>query len=220
MRLRLQSPIPLFDRTPVNPFVPIGVRAAITRSVGQGRPQAGARLALDGGEHGGGLPSVGASHGRTARDSGRAQSGDPGLHPQCADAAAPLAFRRARYSSPQAKGMTMNPLTIGRLHYIRGGYQGRLRALGIDATLCLVPVDPREGEDAPDWRIHLGDSEEGPLIGEARNRLGGPGGFHIAVLIDGPICPRPIHAWLVDSARHTDVHYLVWNRPPTPDAES
>lgn len=37
------SPIPLFDRKPVNPFVPIGVHPAIARSIGQGRPQAGAR---------------------------------------------------------------------------------------------------------------------------------------------------------------------------------
>jgi soluble lytic murein transglycosylase-like protein len=36
-------PIPLFDRKPVNPFVPIGISRAIARSVGQGRPQAGAR---------------------------------------------------------------------------------------------------------------------------------------------------------------------------------
>jgi soluble lytic murein transglycosylase-like protein len=43
MRVRPASPIPLFDRKPVNPSVPIGVCAAITRSVGQGRPQAGAR---------------------------------------------------------------------------------------------------------------------------------------------------------------------------------
>ncbi len=51
MRARPASPIPLFDRKPVNPFVPIGISAAVARSVGQepapdlirGRPQAGAR---------------------------------------------------------------------------------------------------------------------------------------------------------------------------------
>lgn len=37
------SPIPLFDQKPVNPFVPIGILRAAARSVGQGRPQAGAR---------------------------------------------------------------------------------------------------------------------------------------------------------------------------------
>jgi soluble lytic murein transglycosylase-like protein len=33
----------LFDRRPVNPFAPISIPAAVARSVGQGRPQAGAR---------------------------------------------------------------------------------------------------------------------------------------------------------------------------------
>jgi soluble lytic murein transglycosylase-like protein len=43
MRARPARPIPLFDRKPVNPFVPIGISRAVARSVGQGRPQAGAR---------------------------------------------------------------------------------------------------------------------------------------------------------------------------------
>src|SRR5712692_3572678 len=51
MSVRPASPIPLFDRMPVNPFAPIGISAAVARSVGQepapdlirGRPQAGAR---------------------------------------------------------------------------------------------------------------------------------------------------------------------------------
>src|SRR5216684_2854311 len=42
MSVRPASPIPLFDRKPVNPFAPIGISAAVARSVGQGRPQAGA----------------------------------------------------------------------------------------------------------------------------------------------------------------------------------
>src|SRR5258708_372942 len=44
MSVRPASPIPLFDRKPVNPFVPIGISRAVARSVGQGRPQAGARV--------------------------------------------------------------------------------------------------------------------------------------------------------------------------------
>jgi soluble lytic murein transglycosylase-like protein len=51
MRARPASPIPLFDRKPVNPSVPIGISRAVARSVGQepapdlirGRPRAGAR---------------------------------------------------------------------------------------------------------------------------------------------------------------------------------
>ena len=43
MRAWPARPIPLFDRKPVNPFVPIGIWRAVARSLGQGRPQAGAR---------------------------------------------------------------------------------------------------------------------------------------------------------------------------------
>jgi len=43
MCARPASPIPLFDRRPVNPFVPIGISCAVARSVGHGRPLAGAR---------------------------------------------------------------------------------------------------------------------------------------------------------------------------------
>ena len=39
---RTFHPIPLFDRWPVNPFVPIGYHAAIAHSAGQGQPSAGA----------------------------------------------------------------------------------------------------------------------------------------------------------------------------------
>ena len=43
MRGRPATPIPLFDRKPVNPFVPIGLCAAVARGFSQGPPQAGAR---------------------------------------------------------------------------------------------------------------------------------------------------------------------------------
>jgi soluble lytic murein transglycosylase-like protein len=43
MCARPASPIPLFDRKPVNPFVAIGISRAVARSVDHGRPQAGAR---------------------------------------------------------------------------------------------------------------------------------------------------------------------------------
>ncbi len=54
MRRRPATPIPLFDRKPVNPFVPIGISRAVARGVSQepapdlirGRPQAGAALPL------------------------------------------------------------------------------------------------------------------------------------------------------------------------------
>lgn len=112
----------------------------------------------------------------------------------------------------------MRQITIGTFRLERGIWKGRIQALGVDTPLCLLPVDPRTGDDAPDWRIHLGDSADGFPVGDAWNRLGGPGGFHIAVQIDGPLCPRPIDAMLL-TAGHGDVDYLVWTRPPEPAGE-
>jgi soluble lytic murein transglycosylase-like protein len=42
MRARPANKIPLFDRKPVNPFVPIGISRAVARSIGRGWPRAGA----------------------------------------------------------------------------------------------------------------------------------------------------------------------------------
>lgn len=111
----------------------------------------------------------------------------------------------------------MNQITIGSFRHVRGAWQGRLQTLGIDEPLYLAPVDPREGGDAPGWRIHHGDSAEGQSVGEGADRIGGPGGFHIAVRIDGPLFPRPIEAMLLHP-RQGDVHHLVWSRPPEPSA--
>lgn len=110
----------------------------------------------------------------------------------------------------------MTQITIGTFRHDGDIYQGRIQALGLDASLCLAPVDPREGNDAPNLRVHLGDSAESFPIGEGRYRTGGPGGIYIAVRIDGPLCQQPIDAMLL-SGGHGDVHYLVWNRPPEPD---
>ncbi len=112
----------------------------------------------------------------------------------------------------------MTTITIGHFRHVRGAYQGRLQTLGIDTPLCLVPVDPREGEDAPAWRVHLGDGAEGAPVGEAWSRLGGPGRFHVAVSIDGPFCAQPIHATLLTAGRG-DVCHLVWSRSPAPAQE-
>ena len=113
----------------------------------------------------------------------------------------------------------MKPITIGSFHYDRGTYQGRIQTLGIDAPLCFVPANPLDEKDAPEWRLHLGEGEDGPAVGEGRSCIAGPFGFHIAVLIDGPICLRPIEAMLIEAGRG-GVHLLVWNGRPAADRES
>ena len=51
---------------------------------------------------------------------------------------------------------------IGNFTRIQDGYCGRLRTLTIDVELTLVPANAGDGENAPDFRIHAGDSADGP----------------------------------------------------------
>ena len=57
---------------------------------------------------------------------------------------------------------------IGTFKRTKTGIRGRIRTLALDAELVLIPVDKRDAENAPDYRIHLGDvdgSEVGPEVG-------------------------------------------------------
>ena len=64
---------------------------------------------------------------------------------------------------------------IGTFKRTKTGISGRIRTLALDAELTLVPVDKRDAENAPDYRIHLGDvdgSEVGPEVGAGWRRTG------------------------------------------------
>ena len=53
---------------------------------------------------------------------------------------------------------------IGTFKRTKTGFSGHIRTLALDAKLILVPVDKRDAENAPDYRIHLGD-DDGLTIG-------------------------------------------------------
>ena len=53
---------------------------------------------------------------------------------------------------------------IGNFTRTQDGYCGRLRTLTIDVELTLVPANAGDGENAPDFRIHAGDSADVDLI--------------------------------------------------------
>ena len=60
---------------------------------------------------------------------------------------------------------------IGRFTCSKSGYSGRIRTLSLDAELALVPAEHSDTENAPNYRIHLGDSD-GPEIGAGWKRTG------------------------------------------------
>ena len=106
---------------------------------------------------------------------------------------------------------------IGTFKRTKTGFSGHIRTLALDAKLILVPVAKSDAENAPDYRVHLGDSdgpEIGPEIGAAWKRTGEKAGDYISLLIDDPALTQPIRANLFQSSDDKSAWILNWNRPP------
>ena len=102
---------------------------------------------------------------------------------------------------------------IGQFTRDKSGFTGRIQTLSFTHDLSLVPADSSDAENAPDYRVHLGDSE-GLEIGAGWKRTGEKAGEYVSLLIDDPTLTQPIRANLF---RSTDAHatwVLNWNRPP------
>lgn len=106
-------------------------------------------------------------------------------------------------------------MMIGMFSKIGDGFAGRLRTLTIDAEISIVPAAMSSAENAPDWRVLLGDSDIGVEIGAGWNRTGARAGAYVSVQLDDPLLAMPVHAALLRSARQPDVHHLLWSRPQT-----
>ena len=101
---------------------------------------------------------------------------------------------------------------IGSFHKDRHGFVGRVHTLGLDLTLAIVPAEPSESENAPDWRVHLGEHEVCLEAGAGWDRTGDKAGRYISLLLDCPTLPQPLRARLFKSEQHEGLHQLVWTR--------
>lgn len=102
---------------------------------------------------------------------------------------------------------------IGQFIRNKSGYTGHVRTLSIDTELVLVPTDHSDSENAPDYRIHLGDAE-GPELGAGWKRTGEKAGDYVSLVIDDPALTQPIHANLFQSGDDKSTWVLNWNRSP------
>jgi uncharacterized protein (DUF736 family) len=105
---------------------------------------------------------------------------------------------------------------IGTFTRTASGYSGRVRTLNLDVELTLIPAENAGAENAPDYRIHLGDGDEGPEVGAGWKRTGEKAGDYVSLLIDDPAFIQPIRANLFQADRGKNFH-LLWNRPSKRD---
>lgn len=103
---------------------------------------------------------------------------------------------------------------VGGFTRTKSGYSGRVRTLTLDVQLALVSAGPSEAENAPDYRIHLGDDGDGPEVGAGWKRTGEKAGEYVSLLIDDPVFAQPIRANLFRSDADNAFWSLHWNRPP------
>ena len=102
---------------------------------------------------------------------------------------------------------------IGQFTRSKSGYSGRIQTLSFDAELVLVHAEHSDAENAPDYRIHLGDGD-GPEIGAAWKRTGEKAGEYVSLQLDDPALTQPIRANLFQSGDDKSTWVLNWNRPP------
>lgn len=102
---------------------------------------------------------------------------------------------------------------IGAFQRTKSGYSGRIHTFTLDAELTLVPTENTDAENAPDYRIHLGD-ENGPEVGAGWKRTGEKAGDYVSFQLDDPTFAQPIRANLFQSDDEKAAWSLHWNRPP------
>jgi len=75
---------------------------------------------------------------------------------------------------------------LGRFTRTETGFKGRFEGLGIEGPLTFVPAKPSEAENAPAYRVLLGD-ENGRDIGAGWSRVGERAGEFVSVEIYSPV---------------------------------
>ena len=102
-------------------------------------------------------------------------------------------------------------MRIGTFRAAGGGYNGQLRTLSLSIEISLVPADPSDSENAPDFRVVAGDDEDAREIGAGWKHVGEKAGDYVSLQIDDPSFLQPLRANLFKG--DDDGHVLVWSRP-------
>lgn len=104
-------------------------------------------------------------------------------------------------------------MLIGTFQKSASGYSGHIATLTLDAILAIVPAAPSTTENAPAWRVLLGDADSGIEVGAGWDRSGERAGAYVALQIDDPALSAPLRANLIRSAQKDGEYHLLWSRP-------
>ena len=102
---------------------------------------------------------------------------------------------------------------IGQFTSENDGFIGHLTTLSLHQDIIIVAAEPSDAENAPDYRVHLGD-EDGPEVGAGWKRTGEKAGEYVSLLLDDPVYAQPVRANLFQSGDDKTAWGLHWNRPP------
>lgn len=97
--------------------------------------------------------------------------------------------------------------TIGLFTKTKDGYVGTIRTLTVSVKTRFVPIENRDNENAPLYRLLAGKAELGAAWPARSN--GGDGREYLSVKLDDPSFPEPIYAALFDDEEGAR---LVWSR--------
>ena len=109
-------------------------------------------------------------------------------------------------------------MQIGQFTRGKSGFTGHIRTIGLDVELVVVPAESSDVDNAPDYRIHIGD-EDGPEAGAGWKRTGERAGEFVALLIDDPTLAQPVRANLFRDNDGGSAWSLHWNRPQKRDGK-
>jgi uncharacterized protein (DUF736 family) len=118
------------------------------------------------------------------------------------------------FPTPPQKEVVMPQ--IGQFTRQDTGFAGNLETFTLFRDVVIVPTEPSDAENAPDYRVHASDdgkAEPGPEIGAGWKRTGERAGEYISVLIDDPALPQPIRANLFRDDDAGNAWSLHWSRP-------
>ncbi len=111
---------------------------------------------------------------------------------------------------------------IGQFTRDKTGFSGRIETFTLLRNVVLVPAEPSEAENAPDYRVHTANDdnfEPGPESGAAWKRHGERAGEYIALVINDPALPQPIRANLFRDDEAGNAWSLHWSRQPKRDGK-